>query len=819
MLNINRPIQHQSNPTLTSVGSNTEPGNPPVAPISATPAKSGGIASHFGLYGAKKRLPTPPTISHKNHRHIDDSARAEIRTIDQKIKAAFSHPDKASFVAAILTELLDKPFFQPLKHIPGEEMVKLFAELDDCPINPEDGETKRYAEKFVHGYTALQEKYIPEAEGIADEKKLEKTIEDYLKTNRSTKASFETKFVSTLNVDSSSRGSAQKMALETFTKIFPLTKSNDKNHLNVLKKLIDTLPNLEHHAIIERNAQRRGLHVLEEALGSLPSNDVAEILVHLMDRISDLSQKLSKRKAYSVMEPVIKTVPPLALGSVPVALVATGAVAALPFMAIPVGTAFLVRAGESYFGIEKQPQGTALYMLKDQLTKLRKDWGNVTPANQQQLTDAFKKLKSSYTELLGTKRLGTKKSTLQRVFNDSFIDPSKFPAKPELAVELPKRLRHNFIAPITSRWAPVPHSVRGYATATLPQKELVDLLIHYHNEAKRAGALNTKFPAGFLENFIEKTRAPEFENAVDVVRKSFDRVMEMVEYKSQNGKVRLLSRIVEMTNRLAVGDEIFVQAFASTCELANADCHNNARQIFKALIYSVIADKALKGEDGLNDNGNLLTLGRSFFHEQELKAATREVITHNEETPLSPDTEIEVEVGNAVEIALGRKFGIPAPIQGMGYTDSVTELVTPEKLKSIQDNIEKRISNKEAFIDFLMRWTPLTKKITEHPVFKKNVEKKIPEEYDKFGQAQDAYFEIEGIRTDAQEMAFEAAAIVCQSAASEAATDVLRETVQRLVDSHTPGRALGDDAMFGSVSANTNMTNSAHAGNEIQEMS
>ncbi len=775
---------------------------PDTTSVTPTPAKSGGIASHFGLYGSKKRLPTPPTIPHKNHRHIDDTARAEISAIDQEIQAAFSHPDKASSIAAILTKLLDKPFFQPAMQIQNEEMDKLFAELDKCPINPKDGEAGQYAETLIQGYSTLQKKYNPSAGVIDKEAELAKTITDYLKSNRSNKANFERKLASTLNVDSGQRGSAQKMALETFTKAFPLIISDDKNHLNVLKKLIDTLPNLEHHAILERNAQRRGLRVLEKSLGDLPSNDVAEILVHQMNGIGDLSQKLSRHKINSMNGAVTfigVTALNMLLGDY------NGSMAR-----IAMGMPKLDMAA-----IEKQPQGTALYMLKDQLTKLRKDWGNVTPANQQQLKEAFKNLQSSYNELLGTK-----KPTLKRFFNDSFIDPSKFQAKPNATVELRKRFHHSAIAPITSRLKPVTNlsnisGVPGYATATTPQKELVDLLVRYHTEAKRAGVPGTKFPTGFLGNFIEKTSNPEFANAAAIVCKAFDRVMEMPEYRNQNSKVRLLSQIVEMTNRLAVGDETFVQAFVSTCRLADENCHNNARQIFKALAYSVITDKALKGEDGLNNNGNLLTLARSFFHEQELKAATRELITHNEN--ISSRIGIEVELGNAVEIALGRKFGIPDPIQGMGYTDTVTEIVTPERLKLIQDNIEERISKKDAFIGFLMEWTPLTTKITEDPAFKKNVGKKISEEKDKFNQAADAYFEIEGKASDEQEMAFEAAGVAFTIAERETATNVLRATVESLVDNHAAGGDLGDEAMFGSASANTNMTNSANADNEIQQ--
>jgi hypothetical protein len=334
----------------------------------------------------------------------------------------------------------------------------------------------------------------------------------------------------------------------------------------------------------------------------------------------------------------------------------------------------------------------------------------------------------------------------------------------------------------------------------------------YHNEAKRAGVPGTKFPAGFLENFIEKTGTPEFENAARIVHRGFARIKEMDEYKNEISKIQLLRTVVEMTNRLAVGDEAFVQDFASTCRLADADCQNNARQIFKALTYSVITDKALKGEDGLNDDGYLLALGRSFFHEQELQAATRDVITHNRRRPFR-NYGIEVEVGNAVEIALGRKFGIPAPIQGMGYAGTVRNLVTPGRLKLIQDTVENRIGNKEAFIDFLMNWTPLKKKITENPAFKENAERKNSEALEEYEKAEEAYFAIKGARSYAQEMAFKAAADAYQNAKS----NFLRETIERLVDSHAGGRTVGNGAILGSAGASTSGTKSAHGGNEISD--
>lgn len=287
-------------------------------------------------------------------------------------------------------------------------------------------------------------------------------------------------FQSTDSQPDSARGSAQKMALETFKQAFPLTISDDKNHLELLKKLIDVLPNLDHNRVVERDPQRRGLHVLEDALGKLKPDEAAEVLAHLMNRLGDLSQKLSKHKAVNVpFEGFALSL--MGLGTTGACVggfvvgnagAVTAAAALGPFgVVVP-----LIAAGVTVAhmkSIQKQPQGTALYMLKDQLAKLRKNWGDVTPDNQQQLTEAFKNLQSSYDE-----HFGIKTSTLQRFFNDSFIDPSKFDAEPKQGKELRKMLQHKFITPITSRLKSVPTStIKAIKGDVMKDRELKPMLL------------------------------------------------------------------------------------------------------------------------------------------------------------------------------------------------------------------------------------------------------------------------------------------------------------------------------------------------------
>ena len=271
-------------------------------------------------------------------------------------------------------------------------------------------------------------------------------------------------FQSTDSQPDSARGSAQKMALETFKKTFPLTKSGDKNNLELLKKLIDVLPNLDDHKLVERSPQRRGLRVLEEALGKLKPDETAEVLAHLMNRVGDLSQKLSRHKAVSGLDTKGFGEGVFGLGAAgacagmfSAGFAGAGAAATATAIVPPLAATLpIIVAGMTVANmksIQKQPQGTALSMLKDQLAELRKNWGDVTQTNQDQLTAAFKNLQSSYDKLLGTKT-----STLQRFFNDSFIDPSKFDAEPKQGKELRKKLQHKFITPFTSRLKAIPAS-------------------------------------------------------------------------------------------------------------------------------------------------------------------------------------------------------------------------------------------------------------------------------------------------------------------------------------------------------------------------
>jgi len=207
--------------------------------------------------------------------------------------------------------------------------------------------------------------------------------------------------------NSAKRGAEQKTALETFTTAFPLAISKDNKHLTVLKKLIDTLPNLGHHETIEQSPQLRGIKVLKEALGSLPPNDVAEILVHQMDGIRNLRNERSRHKviskgsAASLLRTAVKS------------LAATNNIHVRSMLDR------MEARGKKSRAIKRQPQGKALYELKDQLKKLRKDWSAVTPDNQQKLITAFDNLQTD-----GEAFFGTESSNLRSYWRK--VDPSRF---------------------------------------------------------------------------------------------------------------------------------------------------------------------------------------------------------------------------------------------------------------------------------------------------------------------------------------------------------------------------------------------------------
>ncbi len=787
-----------------------------VAPMSSATSENIAETSRLGFHRHGNSGIRHLAITHKNHKNINKNQFDEIKIIDQEIENLITKNGGKKHISSKLEELLDKKFFKST-FIIQQEQRRLFDELNACPIYAFDNDEERvdaerivdsHTNKFIEAHADLIKTHTNEIDEATKKNAIESIIKDYLKSNRSDRARFEQDLSLEIN-----NGSAQKMALETFSKTLPAIKDDYKCHVHLLKKLIDVLPNLECHDCIQRSPQRRGLKVLEKALKGLPADDIAEVSTHLIKSISDLSGKLSKEKLFKYAPSLENALLPSAIPAVTiggatglslliystttasivtVATVSTIAASGVgSAIAIPLaiyGAAYLKKSK----ALQKQPQGTALYLLKNQLAKLHNDWGSVTPEKKQGLINAFSKLKDNLdkTSLI-------KHATLKRFFNDDFIDPSKFKEQQNQSVKIKKQLNHRLFSPIKSRLKPLASTViHGHTKANAEQKELLDLLLEYHQEAQAAGIKNADFPVKFLKNFIDNTKEPEFKNSAKFVYNFFNRIKETEEYKNPFSKPNILNTVVEMTSRLAGGDKDFVTRFVSASQFASEDCHNNARQFLKILTNAVITDKAMKGEDGLDNYENLLRLGQGFFREQVLKAVTREFITHK--TDGAPRAGIEVEIGNAVEIALGDQFNIPNAVKGMGYTHVLDKIVTPESLKSIEKEVKKRVTResiktldgsatqelppqKTALIDFLMAWDPLTEKVLNDPNLKIKLNETIREAREKFTQADEAHGTIPN-PTEAQNQALEAAGAECQATVSEAKIILLRKFITELLD-------------------------------------
>ncbi|RZI40912.1 hypothetical protein EGT07_21690 [Herbaspirillum sp. HC18] len=776
---------------IRPIGSSPPPVLP--GPSSSTVLQADGAAvpgatrSVLPRFARRSGVLAPMAFKHKNHRNINSESAQRIQEMEKRLDQASRSQRPGTEVVALLHDLLDLPFFEHVPQIPPQAFSALFSELDKCPIMPDEEQLAEFSQSFIRGLAALQNTHTPGAPGI-DNKELEKMARQYLQSNRwLTKAAFQTAVgeriqTATDVVDSPSRGSAQKMALETFETALTYGRLNMHDRMRAIEKLVDILPNLGHHEIAERNPQRRGLKLFEKIVDRLPPDEAAEMLAYLMKTVGNLSQKLSRRAANinGKADKTLEVASILSTGALPAIPFAVGAGIAGPYLAIPAAVAISGFGAGRYLSMKKQPQGSALYIVQDQLVKLRGRWDQVSPDKRKKLSDAFNTLRADYGRLAGTK-----KSTLKRFFNNKFIDPSRFPVDPSPSGELRRRLHHRLLAPVTTRTESIAGarlagvdamSIPGYADATEGQRALLDLLQKYHAEAGAA------ISHDFLTEFIKKTNGPGFENAAGIVRDAFSRVKEMTEYGSPAGRISLLDSIVEMTKRLCDGDREFVQSFVSAAQLAGENCHNNARQIFQALENAVIIDKARNGEDGLGGEGALLRLARGMFHHDKLKEATREVMAE-----VGLRVGLEVEAGNAVQIALGARFGIPNPIQGVGYVDTIKHIVTPENLRAIGARTEEKITDDD-FVKYLTNWDPLTKKIKASPSFKEELERRTAEAREIYEAAENSYFD--GAQTDE---AFNTAAFAFQHAIKSEENALLEARIKDLVAADSAGALLDDD--------------------------
>jgi hypothetical protein len=476
----------------------------------------------------------------------------------------------------------------------------------------------------------------------------------------------------------------------------------------------------------------------------------------MMDSVAFLSHRFSKREIKRHIPDLVPQLSP----AVPIAGASSGAVFAALGALINMGSiaphTFVITAGAAgvaggyaaipialaaagygvyrYLGIEKQTQGTALYMVRRLLTKLRPDWDKVSEGHQEQLQRSFNNMRDQSSVFDGLKP-----STSNLFFADQYIDPSTFKSNNPI-IETSKKIYH-FMSPVVARINDRQDKIaRPDASASAAEKNLITSLRYYHHEAERHGVPDAKLPEAFLGNFQRHTNKPEFSKAAQIVADCFNGVRGTVrnaygerqpplpEYTNPVNKRKILEQIVEMTRRLASGDEEFVQTFVEVARMATETCHNNTRQILKALWSTVAADQAMKSENGLDGAASLLAFGMRVFRGEALKAATFKVM----------GDDIDVEVGNAVEIALGKMLGIADPIEGMGYLQMVGK-VTQEKLDEIRVEVIKTTRNSDAFTDFLSRWSPLKQKIEATLDFQFRHDWQIKEARDAYDRAEQAY--------------------------------------------------------------------------------
>jgi hypothetical protein len=554
----------------------------------------------------------PLTLSHKNHRHIDDKSRPDILACDAAIRDAVADNDTQALQTQ-LEALLNLRFFQAREWeaenlVPLDKLNNVCESLDKCKLDAGKDDISRYANAFAEEFIRLEMQVVPNADTPkhtddtateahvddaatkAHKAEIANMARDYLNTNRSDKADFQTSLVRSFRIDGilTQRCSAQKMALETFIEAFPVLRSRQEklqegSALPLLRKLIEVLPHLEHHPIVERNAQRRGVRVLEKALEHLTPDEAAEILADTMASISKLSKQLSMRKVKAAIPEKVREsdwtyAPVFAAGTISATfdgvaiMTATGSASGAAFTAAAASAVtgyaaipFVVMAGAhayaKYLGIEKQAQGTALYMLGHQLTKLRRNWDQVNPANRDKLIGSFDRMRN---DILNS--AGVKNSTLKRFFNDSFIDPSTFNPDSNAFVEGCKRMNHGLSAALFSRLDSIPNNIRGYETGTAEERRLCDSLLEYYSEAHQNGVCDQPFPLDVLENLRMHIPEKEYQKAVSALSQSFAGIRRsgvlrqpLIAYADRRTKGETLGKIVTIANELATGNQQDIQ--------------------------------------------------------------------------------------------------------------------------------------------------------------------------------------------------------------------------------------------------------------------
>jgi hypothetical protein len=232
-------------------------------------------------------------------------------------------------------------------------------------------------------------------------------------------------------------------------------------------------------------------------------------------------------------------------------------------------------------------------------------------------------------------------------------------------------------------------------------------------------------------------------------------------------------------------DPIFLATFARVAELAQANCSNNARQMFRNLWDTVVGEMAARGEGGLGAPAALLNLAHQEFRKEALHRAIKNVLG------ASIGAGVEVENYLAMEIVLKESLGLQDTITGMAYQTTAYKSVTPENLDSIENMARERIENREKLIDFLMQYSPLTSRIKNLPEYGYATRMDQENENDMIKKLEQAYSDAEeralpasGAPEPGAHTAFAAAAEALQGAKKDAEAKVLRQCIEQLLAQH-----------------------------------
>jgi hypothetical protein len=685
-----------------------------------------------------RQLKAAALLQHRPHKHAAQEMQCQILDIDKNIRAGIQNAvnmhDVTKEVCRQLHSLLDADFFHPTTS--AQRIVSnAYDNLCECPLNADPDSRLQFSQAFAAAIIAATpvsgDRNLESNRTYLNklQQGLQKEADEFLQTNRSAGVEYQDRVVKKMSAAPSlsrSRCSAQKMALETFSRVFPVVAaSNDAGQIKaLLAKLAGVLPNLEHHDTLERNAARRGIKEFHKALARLEPDMKAQVLVDMMDQVGQLSQKVSVSKIANVATWGIGV--PLSMAQIPgagatafgAAFLAVGLTGAIPMATgaatfgaglVPFALFGGAKLAAKFGGFQKQAQGTALYMLKSQLAQLRRDWSQVDRVNQQKLTNAFRRLRMNLHKLEGTRPL-----TLNRFLNDSFIDPANFPQDASSRREAAKRLRHHVLAPITSRINGERKRMEGRSSplaaelqnATPDQRDLYSLLEQYHTDAVKMGAWNKPFPENFLKNFAAHTQDPKWETAARNVRTCFARIKgegnfePMEEYKHPEYRKGLLEKVMRMTEALATGDQDFVQNFAAAADVAQQDCQNNAFQIFQNMWQAVRVREVRNIKDPDIREKNLLLLAMDDFRVQTLRNHTAEEF--KEEIARKPALLVEYIL--AAEVALGKGLGLLDPAKGIAYGNA-TRSIDAQRLGTVVfEGVKGVVTDKELFIQHLEKW-------------------------------------------------------------------------------------------------------------------